>query len=205
MGTRFVPAPEGAEISALTTYVVRTVEGGGWREAAILGGRSSRTGRTTWPTWIEEGAVRAVRADQIHQGQLAAPTQGADPELVYFDEQGFFLISRAEALEIYQAWVAWRDPVSDHDWLPTVPDWDGGRRFWGAVKRGTRPWITRSKGWATRGEILEGLPRRYPTAVAVVNDGMVTVTVPGEGSASMLADCSVGEWTPEGGQEAANV
>lgn len=62
--TKFVKA-NGAELSAISKYIVITGNDGQWRFADAVGGRFSRSGLTQYPMWIEEGSIYVGPAKEL--------------------------------------------------------------------------------------------------------------------------------------------
>lgn len=149
-------------IDALTCQVVET--SAGWKPAADLGGRTSRSGLTIWPEWIEAGAIPAYREDslpeQLPERLVLFSGHGTNPENIRE-------LSRERFIDALAMWTAWRDDggVGLHDAAP--PACTCEEDFLG--KRRSRT-TTGNADTLTHGEAIRGLLARAGADATAVLD-----------------------------------
>lgn len=155
---KYVPA-EGKVINATRAVAIRSTElPFEWKVAGWLGGKTSRSGKTCTPQWVQDGSVAAYREDQI-----PFYVWEAGEDFPCFDGHGTELragritnVPGPLAKRAYGEWSDWRNGLRADK--PSPPQ--GGEWIWALARRATR----RFGKWrvVTEGEALALC--RYPGA-----------------------------------------
>lgn len=153
-----------SQIDASTSFAVK--EGEYWRPANRMGGRSSMTGLTLTNSWVEKGAIPAIREDALPKtsekfGEFLSGR--SQVPLVIFsghgtDPRNFREIDPARYLQALEAWIDWRDWSANER---PAPRCEAEEDY--LAKRATRD---APRACLTAGEALQGLQERsrYGTA-----------------------------------------
>jgi hypothetical protein len=116
--------------------------------ARVLGGRTSRSGLTIDPAWVEEGALFAMRSDSLPINDVPSP-------LVVFEEHGtnpqlIRELDREAYIRSVEEWTSWR-----REYGRAQPELSLEEHY--LAKRNTRDL---PGAYLTRGEAMEGLLMR---------------------------------------------